>query len=162
MTAASTTVTVKDPADLQTSSAAETSKPTGGEDADIVIDITVHNLQPLVTLRQSHQTEQARKGVRNYVGQSSKKNGAPSSEPADLEEQLSTRQHLTQQINSIIHRAQERGSSTGLNRITRWTESVTGTTAPSSENERGSSKKTTGNSANAELAAKGRANQVCD
>ena len=121
---------------------------------ELILDITADDLQPLVTLRQLHQSKQAEKGVRNYKPGGMVVRRKPAQPQAsDIDQPLSTRQQLTQQINSLIYRAEERGSSTGLNRITRWTQA--------GENER-TTKLTasTGNTANAELAAKGRASQV--
>lgn len=112
-----------------------------------------NDLEPLIALRRKHQTVQATTGVRNYKRLNSSKLD-DDKDSSDVESKLSQRQELAQQINSVIHYTEERGSSTGLNRTTRHKTdpkaSDSNTPAPG------------GNSANAEVAAKGRAAEVND
>ncbi|KAK7028426.1 hypothetical protein R3P38DRAFT_2525719, partial [Favolaschia claudopus] len=101
-----------------------------------LLDISSSDLSPLVQLRRDHQTREERMGVRTYKGPDTYKN-----HKTGEEKPLTERQLLAQRMHSIIRRDQERSSSTGLNRAVRWT---------------GATNKT-GNAANAELAASGRA-----
>ncbi|KAK6992640.1 hypothetical protein R3P38DRAFT_3430332 [Favolaschia claudopus] len=102
-------------------------------------DISSTELASLVQIRREHQTREERMGVRTYKGSGTYKN------PKTGEEKpLTERQLLAQKMQAIIGRDQEKGSSTGLNRTVRWT---------------GSAVKT-GNAANAELAATGRAKEA--
>ncbi|KAK7058169.1 hypothetical protein R3P38DRAFT_3547667 [Favolaschia claudopus] len=102
-------------------------------------DISSTDLASLVQIRREHQTREERMGVRTYKGSGTYKN------PKTGEEKpLTERQLLAQKMQAIIGRDQEKGSSTGLNRTVRWTGSAT----------------KTGNAANAELAATGRAKET--
>ncbi|PBK63611.1 hypothetical protein ARMSODRAFT_894015 [Armillaria solidipes] len=113
-----------------------------------VIEVTPSELEPLISIRQSHQTVQAMKGVRTYKPPMAQQQ-RPKTKPDDTPKEISKEQELAQRINSIIHRAQDWGSSTGLNRKMRWTGESSNAPAANS-----------GNTANAEVAAKGRASEV--
>ncbi len=88
------------------------------------------------------------KGVRTYKPPTAQKQ-CPKTKPDDTPKEISKEQQLAQRINSIIHRAQDRGSSTGLNWKMHWTGEPSNVPAVSG-----------GNTANAEVAAKGRASEV--
>ncbi|KAJ7845792.1 hypothetical protein B0H13DRAFT_2409245 [Mycena leptocephala] len=102
--------------------------------------VALLNLAPLVALQREHQTREERIGVRTYKGSGTHKNPK-----TGVEKPLTERQILAQKMQAIVQRDQERGSSTGLNRIARWTNGTGSAPLP-----------TTGNEANAELVAGGR------
>ncbi|KAJ7310132.1 hypothetical protein DFH08DRAFT_974489 [Mycena albidolilacea] len=102
-----------------------------------LVDVSSSDLAPLVQLRREHQTQEERMGVQTYKNH---KTG--------VEKSLTDRQILAQKMQGIVHRDQERRSSTGLNRTMRWT-GTAGIAPPAAAK--------TGNAANAELAAGGRA-----
>lgn len=114
-----------------------------------LVEITPSELEGLVSIRESHQTVQAATGVRTYKHPTVQKQ-RPNTRPNDIPKDLSQEQQLAHRINSIVHKAQDRGTSTGLNRKARWT-GDTGPSVPSTM---------AGNTANAEVAAKGRASEV--
>ncbi|THU78308.1 hypothetical protein K435DRAFT_700336 [Dendrothele bispora CBS 962.96] len=109
-----------------------------------VTDVTSADLSSLVSIRHKHQTVQAATGVR-HLGKSADNDSAlkPPSE----------RQQLAREITSLLHRAESRGPSTGLNRKNRWVlggkeEKVSTTSQLATTGIK------TGNAANAEAAAK--------
>ncbi|THU77788.1 hypothetical protein K435DRAFT_877385 [Dendrothele bispora CBS 962.96] len=110
-------------------------------------DITTDDITPLASIRHSHQTIQAQNGVRN----------ANSESKANTSESTTTshRRELAQKMHAILRQADERGSSTGLNRKIRFT-----ATDKSNETTTTTLQKPGGNSANAEVAARGRAFEV--
>ncbi|KAJ7201855.1 hypothetical protein GGX14DRAFT_571116 [Mycena pura] len=89
-----------------------------------LLDVTASDLQPLVELRESHQTEHARTGVRNYKPSQSARSetsGATrgSSVDAKKSDQLSDKQLLARRIQAVIRNAEGRKVTTGLNRKAR-------------------------------------------
>ncbi|KAJ7218624.1 hypothetical protein GGX14DRAFT_560972 [Mycena pura] len=110
-----------------------------------LIDVSSSDLAPLVQLRREHQTQEERMVVRTY-----KASGTYKNHKTGEEKPLTERQILAQQMQGIVRRDQER-ASTGLNRTVRWT----GTASVAS-----SAAAKTGNAANAELAAGGRAKEA--
>ncbi|THV02572.1 hypothetical protein K435DRAFT_653008, partial [Dendrothele bispora CBS 962.96] len=109
-------------------------------------DITTDDITPLASIRRSHQTIQAQNGVRNADSES-KSNTSEST--------TSHRRELAQKMHAILRQADERGSSTGLNRKIRFT-----ATDKPNETTATPVQKSGGNSANAEVAARGRASEV--
>ncbi|KAK7453972.1 hypothetical protein VKT23_011484 [Stygiomarasmius scandens] len=109
-------------------------------------DITTDDITPLALIRRSHQTIQAQNGVRN----ANSKSNANTSESA-----TSHRRELAQKMHAILRQADEWGSSTGLNRKIRFT-----ATDKSNETTTTSVQKSGGNSANAEVVARGQASEV--
>ncbi|KAE9388911.1 hypothetical protein BT96DRAFT_1025259 [Gymnopus androsaceus JB14] len=91
-------------------------------------EIVSNDLEPLISIRMSHQTIQAATAGKTQI--------------------VSERQKLAMEMGSILRHAEDRGSSTGLNRKVRWTGESSATPTAG------------GNTANAEIAAKGRASQV--
>ncbi|KAK0193237.1 hypothetical protein F5146DRAFT_997852 [Armillaria mellea] len=73
----------------------------------------------------------------------------PNTRPDDIPKELSQEKQLAHQINSIIHKVQDYGTSTGLNQKACWT----GDTSPSVPSTMA------GNTANAEVAAKEHASE---
>ncbi|KAJ7500733.1 hypothetical protein B0H11DRAFT_2225129 [Mycena galericulata] len=107
-----------------------------------LLDISSNDLTPLVALRREHQTREARMGVRTY-----KSSGTYTNHKTGVEKPLTERQLLSQKMQAIVRRDQERGTTAGANRNLRWT----GAAGPGLA---------TGNAANAELAAGGRAKEA--
>lgn len=106
-----------------------------------LVDISASDLAPLVEIRREHQTHRARTGVRTHKSSNLNKNG----------KELSDRQKLARRMQSIVREDQEQGLSSGLNREMQWKENVQVVTPAAS-----------GNTANAEIVAKGRAGDVRD
>ncbi|KAJ7509290.1 hypothetical protein B0H11DRAFT_2427625 [Mycena galericulata] len=100
-------------------------------------------LAPFVTLRREHQTREERMGVRTYRGSNTYIN--PNTGAI---KELSDRQRLAQAMQAIVKRDHQQGSSTGLNRSTRW-KTETSALPPAK----------TGNAANAEVTAGSRAKE---
>ncbi len=125
---------------------ADANEEPAGVDSGSLFDVTSADFEPLSSIYRKHQTEQARKGIRTYKPSTSMK---PSKNRKDQEagpREVTDRERLMHKISSIKVRASERGSSTGLNRTVRWKEQ--------------SDTPANGNSANAVLAAKGRASDM--
>ncbi|KAJ7178444.1 hypothetical protein C8R43DRAFT_1117832 [Mycena crocata] len=118
-----------------------------GENPLSFLDISSDDLSPLVALRRRNQTEESRTGVRTY-----KSSGTYTNHKTGEVKPLSDKQILAQWMQAIIGQDQERGSSTGLNRAVRW--------KGDSGNTLATAKPKTGNAANAELAAGGRAKEA--
>ncbi|KAJ7757929.1 hypothetical protein B0H16DRAFT_1822598 [Mycena metata] len=114
-----------------------------------LVDISSDDLAPLVALRREHQTREERMGVRTY-----KSSGTYVNPKTGVEKPLTDRQLLAQKMQGIVKRDQERGSSTGLNRTVRWR------TDTGSASILAAAVPKTGNAANAELAAGGRAKEA--
>ncbi|KAF9018986.1 hypothetical protein BDZ89DRAFT_1116955 [Hymenopellis radicata] len=109
---------IEDPAQLELGASKD-----DGDAAVIPVsltDVTATELDPLVQIRQLHQTEKARTGVRNYKAPNTTKSTAK--ESRNVEKPLSPEQELSRRVQMIVRQAQERGSSTGLNRQNRWKE----------------------------------------
>jgi hypothetical protein len=85
-------------------------------------------------------------GVRTY-----KASGTYTTPKTRITKELTPRQHLAQVMGAIVKRDYQQGSSTGLNRQVRWKTESTALTPPGK----------TGNAANAEVTAAGRAKEVC-
>ncbi|KAJ7764021.1 hypothetical protein DFH07DRAFT_770672 [Mycena maculata] len=115
----------------------------------VISDITASELQPLVVLREMHQTEHAYKGVRSYkpglVHDS--QSVQDSNGIASKKKQPSEKQLIARRIQSVIRNANARKATTGLNRKAR-------TEQPELED---TATKSTGNAANAAAAAEVRA-----
>jgi hypothetical protein len=79
-----------------------------------LVDVSSSDLAPLVELRREHQTCEERMGVRTY-----KSSGTYKNPKTGVEKPLTEHQILTQKMQAIVRRDQERGSSTGLNRTVR-------------------------------------------
>lgn len=122
--------------------------PVNDTETPSLCNITSTDLVPLVEIRRRNQTEQAKKGVRTYKPTTVRK--PRKDNPGESSEELSDREKLAQKINAIRRQAQERAFSTGRNRTGRWQD--TG-------NEKAAGIQN-GNSANAEVVAKGRASDV--
>ncbi|KAJ7436725.1 hypothetical protein B0H11DRAFT_2255972 [Mycena galericulata] len=122
---------------IQSTSAAE--EPVLPPSSKPLIDISSNDLAPLVALRREHQTREARMGVRTY-----KSSGTYTNHKTGVEKPLTERQLLSQKMQAIVRRDQERGTTAGANRNLRWTGAAGAGPA-------------TGNAANAELAAGSRA-----
>ncbi|KAJ7212984.1 hypothetical protein GGX14DRAFT_564031 [Mycena pura] len=119
-----------------------------------LLDITSSDLLPLVQLREIHQTEHSRTGVRNYKpnkpelshpNEDSRDAGA---EKGKKYAEPSERQLLAQHIQDVIRQAEARKVITGLNRKARTEES---------ENAGSVANKPGGNAANAAASAQVRA-----
>ncbi|KAJ6622832.1 hypothetical protein B0H10DRAFT_2214142 [Mycena sp. CBHHK59/15] len=111
-----------------------------------LVDVSADDLAPFVALRREHQTREAKMGVRTYKSSATYKTSK-----TGIEKPLSDRQRLAQQMQAIVRRDQERGSSAGLNRTVRWkTDTKSSTVMPTITAK-------TGNAANTEVAAGGRA-----
>lgn len=121
-------------------------------------DISFSDLSPLVSLRRDHQTRQARIGIRTWDSSTVESSGKAAAK------ELSDRQKLSRRMQSIVRIDQERGSSTGLNCATRWIENNSKpTTSPAFKAlnlPQEAVPDASGNSANAALAARGRAQEV--
>lgn len=121
-------------------------------------DISFSDLSPLVLLRRNHQTRQAKIGIRTWDSST-----IETSRGTAVKE-LSDRQKLSRRMQSIVRIDQERGSSTGLNRATRWIENNSKPMTLVSDVLKILPQEATpdasGNSANAALAARGRAQEV--
>lgn len=88
-------------------------------DNSSIAEVTQTELEPLVAICKLHQTVQARIGVQNYKAPMARKQW-PIRKPDNAPKELSQEQLLAQHINSVIHRAQDCGSITGLNRKEQW------------------------------------------
>ncbi|KAJ7191698.1 hypothetical protein GGX14DRAFT_406941 [Mycena pura] len=126
-----------------------------------LLDVTASDLLPLVAIRERHQTEHARKGVRNYQpphwhAQTQLASDSAALAPAtdDIQKkdksksEPTERRLLAQHLQAVMCSADARKATTGLNRKA-ITERPEG--APQED------AKLTGNAANAALAAKDRA-----
>ncbi|KAJ6471521.1 hypothetical protein C8R45DRAFT_1165330 [Mycena sanguinolenta] len=135
-------------ADKANSSLAQTAQeePIPPPASQALVDVSSSDLAPLVQLRRDHQTREERMGVQTY-----KSSGTYKNPKTGVEKPLTNRQILAQKMQAIVRRDQDRGSSAGLNRTVRWTGTASSASPPASK---------TGNSANAELAASGRANEA--
>lgn len=104
----------------------------------------------LVTLRRAHETERAKKGVRTSRGtrqQASMETEEDSESSANQQLKETSRRAIMREMAAILRGQQDNiGSTTGLNRTARI---------------QAQASKTTGNSANAELAAGQKAAAVC-
>ncbi|KAJ7206825.1 hypothetical protein GGX14DRAFT_567902 [Mycena pura] len=126
-----------------------------------LLDVTASDLLPLVAMRERHQTEHARKGVRNYQpphAQRLASDSAASIPAADdiqkkekSKSEPTERRLLAQRLQAVMRSADARKATTGLNRkaITERPEGAQQEDA-----------KATGNAANAALAAKERADDT--
>ncbi|KAJ7148708.1 hypothetical protein C8R43DRAFT_1236758 [Mycena crocata] len=110
-----------------------------------LVDVSADDLAPLVQLRREHQTRDKKMGVRTY-----KASGTYTNHKTGVTKQLSDRQILAQRMNGLIKRDNEQGSSTGLNRSIRWKTNPTALPVQAK----------TGNAANTEVTAVGRANET--
>ncbi|THU96548.1 hypothetical protein K435DRAFT_858410 [Dendrothele bispora CBS 962.96] len=112
-------------------------------------DVTPEDVAPLSSIRSLHQTRQAERGVHNYRSQKEREVCGVSDR---TEKVLTEHQQLAQQMNTILRLSdQARGPTQGVNRKVRWTEASNDSSAASKPN---------GNSANAEVAARGRAADI--
>jgi hypothetical protein len=109
-----------------------------------LIDVSAGDLEPLVALRREHQTKEEKMGVRTY-----KASGTYTNHKTGVVKELTDRQRLAQAMGSIVKRDHQQASSTGLNRSVRW--KTDSTALPAAK---------TGNAANAEVTAAGRAKEV--
>ncbi|KAJ7191259.1 hypothetical protein GGX14DRAFT_579109 [Mycena pura] len=131
--------------------------PRTGMDEDTLLslaDVTETDLLPFVNLRERHQTDRARKGVKTYKPTAkapptntessnvAANSGKKSSEPTE-------RQKLAHRIQAIMRSANKRQGTAGLARKVRTQQS-----------EAVEESKPAGNSANAAVAAQGRANEA--
>lgn len=91
---------------------------------------------------------QAMKGVQTYKPPTAQQQHSKT-RPDDAPKETLREQQLAQRINSIIHRAQDQGSSTGLNWKTHWTGETSNEPIANGRN-----------TANAEVAANGRVSEV--
>ncbi|KAF7328133.1 hypothetical protein MVEN_02570400 [Mycena venus] len=115
----------------------------------VISDITASELEPLVSIREMHQTEHAHKGVRSFKpglvhgSQSAQDSNGTASE----KKQPSEKQLVARRIQAVIRNANGRKATTGLNRKAR-------TEQPELED---TVTKPAGNAANAAAAAEVRA-----
>ncbi|KAF7346851.1 hypothetical protein MSAN_01824400 [Mycena sanguinolenta] len=107
-----------------------------------LIDVSSTDLEPLVALRREHQTEEERMGVRTY-----RASGTYTVPKTGVVKELTPRQKLAQAMGAIVKRDHQQGLSAGLNRQVRWKNDSTALPPPAK----------TGNAANAEVTAAGRA-----
>ncbi len=116
-----------------------------------ICDVNSTELEPLVLLCRQNQTEQARKGVQTYKPSTTVNPTRNSMNPAAGPREATDREKLACRIGAIKIHANEWGSSTGLNRAEHWKEQAAAPSNQASVN---------GNSANAEVVAKGWASDV--
>jgi hypothetical protein len=104
-----------------------------------------HNLDfsSLLSTREAHETERARKSVRTQMHQHQK--------ATNHDAEVPIRRHIIREMNSILREQQDQGGGTGLERKNRW--------APGGRSGQEVAR-LVGNSANAELAAGQRAATV--
>ena len=112
-------------------------------------DVSSDDLAPLISIRNHHQSKQASAGVCTH-----KASNCNTIDVAGKSQVVSDRQKLAWEMTSLLQQADTHGASTGLNRQVCWT----GKASVSVDSEPVPS--TAGNTANAELAAKGRASEV--
>jgi hypothetical protein len=107
-----------------------------------------HNLDfsTLLSTREAHETERARKSVRIKMHQHDK-----AIENTDSTDKIPIRRQIIREMNAILREQQDRGGATGLERKNRW--------APGGQSSEEAAA-LAGNSANAELAAGQRATMV--
>ncbi|KAJ7229866.1 hypothetical protein GGX14DRAFT_553370 [Mycena pura] len=152
--------------DLKASFGPSSGPPTivGTGSTSSLLDVTASDLLPLVAIRERHQTEHARKGVRNYQpphwhAQTQLASDSAALAPAtdDIQKkdksksEPTERRLLAQRLQAVMRSADARKATTGLNRKA-ITERPEG--APQED------AKSTGNAANAALAAKDRADDT--
>ncbi|KAJ7053113.1 hypothetical protein C8F01DRAFT_1330777 [Mycena amicta] len=111
------------------------------------VDVSPDDLAPLVRLRAEHQTREARMGIRTYRPSNTYRNPK-----TGTVKELTERQRLAQSMGAIVRREPELGTSHGLNRTVRWVADCTSIAPPLPAK--------TGNAANAEVTAAGRAKQT--
>ncbi|KAF7345674.1 hypothetical protein MVEN_01587100 [Mycena venus] len=111
-----------------------------------LVDVSSSDLEPLVALRREHQTKEERMGVRTY-----RASGTYTTPKTRITKELTPRQRLAQAMGAIVKREHQQGSSTGLNRQVRWKNDSTALATPPAK---------TGNAANAEVTAAGRAKET--
>ncbi|KAJ7717083.1 hypothetical protein B0H14DRAFT_3901293 [Mycena olivaceomarginata] len=113
----------------------------------VISDITASELQPLVVIREMHQTEHARKGVQSYKAGSVHDSRSAQGSNGSASKQPSEKQLVARRIQSVIRNANGRKATTGLNRKARTEQPELEDMVP----------KSTGNAANAAAAAEVRA-----
>ncbi|KAJ7191853.1 hypothetical protein GGX14DRAFT_596768 [Mycena pura] len=124
----------------------------------VLADVTISDLKPFVDLRECHQTDRARKGVKTYKP-NAKLTSTTGSESIDAivadsstkpkNSVPSERQQLARRVQAIMRTADKRKGTAGLARKARTQQSeAVEEPAPA------------GNSANAAVAAQGRANEI--
>ncbi|KAJ6617205.1 hypothetical protein B0H10DRAFT_1797924, partial [Mycena sp. CBHHK59/15] len=109
-----------------------------------LIDVSAGDLAQLVALRSEHQTKEEKMGVRTYKASTTYTN-----HKTGAVKELSDRQRLAQAMQAIVKRDHQQSSSTGLNRTIRW--KTDSSALPAAK---------TGNAANTEVTAGGRAKEV--
>lgn len=146
-------------ASLMSSTSPESNEPPPTAIPEAMSSVTETDLSQLVAMRSANQSRESAESVRNPKG----KKEVANSDETSIENQEnslkkmkkpSERQMLAQKICEILHVDSERGTSTGLNRKTRWQKAAAGSI---SANDR-----TTGNAANAQAAARTGASAVSD
>ncbi|KAJ7197465.1 hypothetical protein GGX14DRAFT_574247 [Mycena pura] len=109
------------------------------------VDVTSSDLGPLVRLRNEHQTREARMGVRNYTIAGTYKN-----RKTGIVKELTLPQRIAQRLGGLQRLDTEQGLSSGNVRNQRWKKDTSSVAAPPK----------TGNAANAEVTAAGRAKEI--
>ncbi|KAJ7194136.1 hypothetical protein GGX14DRAFT_586955 [Mycena pura] len=118
--------------------------------ASSLLDVTSSDLLPLVHIRERHQTEHSRTGVRNYHPPRRPATEGVPSVTTNSKSVPTERRLLAERLEAIMRSANIRKATTGLNR-----KAIT--ERPEGEQQDG---KPTGNAANAVLAAQGHADDI--
>ncbi|KAJ7142427.1 hypothetical protein C8R44DRAFT_725783 [Mycena epipterygia] len=113
-----------------------------------LIDVSSHDLAPLVEIQRQHQTREERMGVRTY-----KASGTYKNHKTGVEKPLTDKQLLAQKMQAIVQRDQQLGTSTGLTQTACWRTDSGLATAPTPVPK-------TGNAANAEISVRGHAKEA--